>query len=162
LHTVCTISSVSATAETRSYRLAYKGSTLHIKILPNHYFALHIPDQLRWWGPLVGLSEFPGERLIGVLQNFKTNVSGLQLCDNFSKTLDGKVLSLYAKLESSFVCKDGKNVTRKNTNNIVEYILDGKKVYGEVVDIMKVGWGDIQTGAVQSGSTPRGGARCDG
>ncbi|KNZ49986.1 hypothetical protein VP01_4659g1, partial [Puccinia sorghi] len=156
----------------------------HIKILPNHHFALHIPDQLRWWGPITGLSESPGERLIGVLQKFKTNSSnknngtvmkkfcqiqrliaeqgrkqeadydkvlaicrkrrpGLQLRDDFSNTFDDKVLSLYATSESSFVCKDGKKVSRKNPNNIVEYIWEGKKVYGEVVDIMKMGsgWG---------------------
>lgn len=45
----------------------------HVKVLPNHHFALHIPDQMRAWGPLAGVSEFPGERLIGFLQKIKTN-----------------------------------------------------------------------------------------
>ncbi|KNZ59218.1 hypothetical protein VP01_1781g7, partial [Puccinia sorghi] len=45
----------------------------NIKILPNHHYALHIPDQMRRWGPLLGVSEFPGERLIGKLQKIKTN-----------------------------------------------------------------------------------------
>lgn len=49
----------------------------NIQTLPNHHFALHIPDQLRWWGPLTLISKFPGERLIGILQKFKTNYSGM-------------------------------------------------------------------------------------
>lgn len=44
-----------------------------LQVLPNHHYALHIPDQLSHWGPLMQLSEFPGERLIGILQNYKTN-----------------------------------------------------------------------------------------
>jgi hypothetical protein len=45
----------------------------NLKILPNHHYALHIPKQMRWLGPLMAVSEFPGERLIGLLQKCKTN-----------------------------------------------------------------------------------------
>ncbi|CAH7690087.1 hypothetical protein PPACK8108_LOCUS25326 [Phakopsora pachyrhizi] len=42
-------------------------------IRPNHHYALHIPEQLELWGPLHGVAEFAGERLIGFLQKIKTN-----------------------------------------------------------------------------------------
>ncbi|KNZ49274.1 hypothetical protein VP01_510g11 [Puccinia sorghi] len=44
-----------------------------VKIQPNHHFALHIPQQMAAWGPLSGVAEFPGERLIGFLQKISTN-----------------------------------------------------------------------------------------
>ncbi|KNZ46351.1 hypothetical protein VP01_733g6 [Puccinia sorghi] len=36
-------------------------------------------DQLRWWGPLMALSEFPGEQLIGVLQKCNSNKKSSEL-----------------------------------------------------------------------------------
>ncbi|POV96316.1 hypothetical protein PSHT_15207 [Puccinia striiformis] len=44
-----------------------------LKILPNHHYALHIPQQMMRWGPLIGISEFSGERLVGYLQKINTN-----------------------------------------------------------------------------------------
>jgi hypothetical protein len=44
-----------------------------LKILPNHHYALHIPEQLQWWGSLMAVLEFPGERLIGLMQKCKTS-----------------------------------------------------------------------------------------
>lgn len=41
--------------------------------LPNHHFAMHNGDFLKYWGPLPSLSEFPGERLIGMLQDINTS-----------------------------------------------------------------------------------------
>ncbi|MBW0471068.1 hypothetical protein O181_010783 [Austropuccinia psidii MF-1] len=41
--------------------------------LPNHHYAMHIPEQLSRWGPLNGISEYGGERLVGILQKIKTN-----------------------------------------------------------------------------------------
>ena len=43
------------------------------KVLPNHHYALHLPEQLRWWGPLTNVSEFSGKRVNGILQKMKTN-----------------------------------------------------------------------------------------
>lgn len=40
---------------------------------PNHHFAMHIPDLLCFWGPLIKLSEFPYERHNGLLQSINTN-----------------------------------------------------------------------------------------
>ncbi|MBW0566263.1 hypothetical protein O181_105978 [Austropuccinia psidii MF-1] len=34
---------------------------------------MHLPDHLDWWGPPMGVSEFAGERLVGILQNIKNN-----------------------------------------------------------------------------------------
>ncbi|MBW0526536.1 hypothetical protein O181_066251 [Austropuccinia psidii MF-1] len=43
------------------------------KIRPNHHYALHIPEQIKTWGPLMEVAEFTGERLIGILQKVGTN-----------------------------------------------------------------------------------------
>ncbi|KNZ54398.1 hypothetical protein VP01_2958g1 [Puccinia sorghi] len=43
------------------------------KVLPNHQYALHLPEQLRWWGPLSNVSEFSGKRVNGILHKMKTN-----------------------------------------------------------------------------------------
>ncbi|MBW0467884.1 hypothetical protein O181_007599, partial [Austropuccinia psidii MF-1] len=59
--------------EYRNYTETSRRIFSNIKILPNHHYALHIPEQMRWWGPLSGVSEFAGERLVGILQNFKKN-----------------------------------------------------------------------------------------
>ncbi|KAI5898333.1 uncharacterized protein SCHCODRAFT_02611784 [Schizophyllum commune H4-8] len=40
---------------------------------PNHHYAMHNADLLRYWGPLPVLSEFAGERMNGMLQKVKTN-----------------------------------------------------------------------------------------
>jgi hypothetical protein len=40
---------------------------------PNHHYAGHDAEILKYWGPLPGLSEFPGERMNGRLQKVKTN-----------------------------------------------------------------------------------------
>ncbi|MBW0478864.1 hypothetical protein O181_018579 [Austropuccinia psidii MF-1] len=42
-------------------------------VKPNHHYALHIPEQMKLWGPLMGVAEFSGERMIGLLQKVKTN-----------------------------------------------------------------------------------------
>ncbi|POW12298.1 hypothetical protein PSTT_04651 [Puccinia striiformis] len=50
-----------------------------LKILPNHHYALHIPQQMMRWGPLIGISEFSGERLVGYLQKINTNNNILEM-----------------------------------------------------------------------------------
>lgn len=55
------------------YNQTSKGLFNDARVLPNHHFALHIPQQMAYWGPLLAVSEFPGERMNGVLQKIKTN-----------------------------------------------------------------------------------------
>ncbi|KAJ7174176.1 hypothetical protein C8R43DRAFT_873624 [Mycena crocata] len=43
------------------------------KSMPNHHFAMHNGQLLKFWGPLAGLSEFPGERMNGLLGRVKHN-----------------------------------------------------------------------------------------
>ncbi|KNZ62846.1 hypothetical protein VP01_1216g4 [Puccinia sorghi] len=43
------------------------------KVTPNHHYALHLPDQLQWWGPLPNVSEFSGKHINGMLQKINTN-----------------------------------------------------------------------------------------
>jgi hypothetical protein len=45
----------------------------NVKVLPNHHYALHAPNQFCQMGPLICLLEFPGERLIGFLKKITTN-----------------------------------------------------------------------------------------
>ncbi|KAF7372839.1 hypothetical protein MSAN_00489900 [Mycena sanguinolenta] len=40
---------------------------------PNHHYAIHNGEQMRWWGPLMKLSEFMYESHNGSLQKIKTN-----------------------------------------------------------------------------------------
>ncbi|EGG01735.1 uncharacterized protein MELLADRAFT_110771 [Melampsora larici-populina 98AG31] len=54
----------------KKYTLSSKKIFHNLIIKPNHHYALHIPEQIRMWGPLGQVAEFAGERLIGVLQNF--------------------------------------------------------------------------------------------
>ncbi|MBW0523414.1 hypothetical protein O181_063129, partial [Austropuccinia psidii MF-1] len=44
-----------------------------IKVNPKHHYAMHMPEHIDWWGPPMGVSEFAGERLVGILQGFKSN-----------------------------------------------------------------------------------------
>lgn len=61
----------------QSYYMKYSDTCMklfpNVKIKPNHHYALHLPDQMIAWGPLIGVAEFGGERLIGDLQRIKTN-----------------------------------------------------------------------------------------
>ncbi|TDL15397.1 hypothetical protein BD410DRAFT_854748 [Rickenella mellea] len=43
------------------------------KSKPNHHFARHYPVLFKFWGALAPLSEFPGERLNGIMQKISTN-----------------------------------------------------------------------------------------
>lgn len=55
------------------YNQTSKGLFNDSRVLPNHHYALHVPEQMRYWGPLMAVSEFPGERVNGILQKTKTN-----------------------------------------------------------------------------------------
>lgn len=46
-------------------------SNFHSK--PNHHYAMHNDELLKFWGPLASLSEFSGERLLGLFQRINTN-----------------------------------------------------------------------------------------
>ncbi|KAA1086847.1 hypothetical protein PGT21_013268 [Puccinia graminis f. sp. tritici] len=61
----------------KAYRLYTKTSKLVFEspnIVPNHHYALHLPEQLKWWGSLLNVSEFAGEQINGILQKFQTNL----------------------------------------------------------------------------------------
>ncbi|EKM75724.1 hypothetical protein AGABI1DRAFT_102734 [Agaricus bisporus var. burnettii JB137-S8] len=60
------------------YRQSSQQLFPHIPSRPNHHYAMHIPELLIFWGPLIKLSEFPYERHNGLLQNIKTNKHMLQ------------------------------------------------------------------------------------
>jgi hypothetical protein len=55
------------------YRAAIQQLFPHFQSKPNHHFAMHNGDKLKYWGPLAALSEFLGERINGMLQDISTN-----------------------------------------------------------------------------------------
>jgi hypothetical protein len=55
------------------YRKAVAVLFPHWHAKPNHHYAMHYCALLKLWGPLASFSEFPGERLNGLLQRVKTN-----------------------------------------------------------------------------------------
>lgn len=75
---VCSFKTSNADADlfTRRYK-EYRRSKKRLfpfwRSKPNQHWAMHIADFLKYWGPLAALSEFPGERLIGLLQDVLTN-----------------------------------------------------------------------------------------
>lgn len=60
-----------------------------LALKPNHHYALHIPDQLRRWGPLGQVAEFAGERMIGFLQKIQTNTKLGTCMAGIMKRVDG-------------------------------------------------------------------------
>jgi hypothetical protein len=56
-----------------AYLLTSKDLFPHAEPRPNHHYAMHNTEQLRFWGPLPQVSEFFGERQNGQLQDIQTN-----------------------------------------------------------------------------------------
>ncbi|MBW0497823.1 hypothetical protein O181_037538 [Austropuccinia psidii MF-1] len=55
------------------YQKTSKFRFRNLPVKPNHHYAMHYPDQLRWWGPMMGGSQFSGEQLVGICQELKIN-----------------------------------------------------------------------------------------
>lgn len=57
-----------------------------VKIKPNHHYAIHLASQMEWWGPMLGVAEFAGERMCGFLQKINTNGKLGELMNNCFQT----------------------------------------------------------------------------
>ncbi|KAJ2916077.1 hypothetical protein MD484_g4344, partial [Candolleomyces efflorescens] len=55
------------------YRRSVKDIFPYSKSRPNHHYAMHNADLLKFWGPLIQVSEYPYETHNGTLQRIKTN-----------------------------------------------------------------------------------------
>ncbi|KAJ3900013.1 hypothetical protein F5879DRAFT_1018066 [Lentinula edodes] len=84
---ICSFKTSNSEAEKFSFHYTkYRESTRQLfpecHDLPNHHFAMHNEQLLKYWGPMPALSEFPGEQLNGMLQKVKTNhrICNLQMC----------------------------------------------------------------------------------
>ncbi|MBW0557442.1 hypothetical protein O181_097157 [Austropuccinia psidii MF-1] len=79
----------------QSYQQTSKVMFPNLRVTPNHHYAMHFPDQLKWWGPMMGVSEFAGERLVGCMEETIMNKFGQmqQMQDRWNKDLpqDAKV-----------------------------------------------------------------------
>lgn len=72
-YTTSELGSSKFAAHYKSY-IKSSASLFHAcRMVPNHHYAYHIPEQLLYWGPLMHLSEFAFERQNGLLQKFNTN-----------------------------------------------------------------------------------------
>ncbi|KNZ50522.1 hypothetical protein VP01_4375g1 [Puccinia sorghi] len=58
------------------------------KVLPNHYYSLHLPEKLIWWGPLSNVSKFSGQRVTGIIKKMKTNGKLGRYFDNYFSNKD--------------------------------------------------------------------------
>ncbi|KAF4616061.1 hypothetical protein D9613_006378 [Agrocybe pediades] len=56
-----------------NYRKSTKKLFPAIPTRPNHHYAMHVPDQIKFWGPLIYVSEFKYETKNGNLQKINTN-----------------------------------------------------------------------------------------
>ncbi|PPQ99837.1 hypothetical protein CVT24_009631 [Panaeolus cyanescens] len=56
-----------------SYRRSSQTLFPHAPSRPNHHYAMHNADLLKFWGPLIRISEFPFEHHNGDLQKINTN-----------------------------------------------------------------------------------------
>jgi hypothetical protein len=75
---VCAYSSTNAAADAYMvHYIRYRKSSAklfpNVGSRPNHHYAMHNGELLKFWGPLIKLSEFPYERHNGSLQRIKTN-----------------------------------------------------------------------------------------
>ncbi|KZV82543.1 hypothetical protein EXIGLDRAFT_626883 [Exidia glandulosa HHB12029] len=75
---VCSYSTSNAAADAYTeHYIAYRRSLRELwpdsDSVPNHHYAMHNGDQLKFWGPLMLLSELPFESDIGILQDISTN-----------------------------------------------------------------------------------------
>lgn len=55
------------------YRKTVKQLFPNFRSKPNHHYAMHNDELLKYWGPLPEISEFAGERMNGLLQETNTN-----------------------------------------------------------------------------------------
>ncbi|MBW0565878.1 hypothetical protein O181_105593 [Austropuccinia psidii MF-1] len=101
---------------------------MEITIVPNHHYALHLADQMNWWGPLLAISKSPGEHINGWLQ--KGNNNGL--IDQMNETM----LSKFCQMQRLFALD---SVQRKKTNKNEYYKMFelSNDVYSSIFDYLK-------------------------
>jgi hypothetical protein len=64
------------------YRQTSKTLFPTVATRPNHHYAMHNTELMKFWGPLPRLSEFPYEQHNGTLQKIKTNWHLCESCTN--------------------------------------------------------------------------------
>ncbi|KAG0147200.1 hypothetical protein CROQUDRAFT_699672, partial [Cronartium quercuum f. sp. fusiforme G11] len=96
---------------------------------PNHHYALHIPEMMLYWGPLLGVSEFAGERLIGMLQKVTVN--------NKNNQMDASKIRQFCQLQrlyAQFNIPEAK--TKKDTHNSGKIKLS-QKTYEKLLEFLR-------------------------
>ncbi|MBW0561984.1 hypothetical protein O181_101699 [Austropuccinia psidii MF-1] len=89
---------------------------------------MHIPEQLMRWGPLMGVSEFGGERLIGTLVKFKNNSINGAVEETIMKKFGG--IQRLQMASNTYKAMISKEENRSKTSNCKE--LD-EKTYTELL-----------------------------
>jgi hypothetical protein len=70
------------TANYVKYRQTLRHLFPNMTSVPNHHYAMHNGPQLKFWGPLMGVSEFPYERHNGTFQKVPKN-NHMGVCSRF-------------------------------------------------------------------------------
>jgi hypothetical protein len=76
------------------YRMSSKVLFPNVNTRPNCHYAMHIPELLKFWGPLIKLSEFAYEQHNGTLQKIKTNG---HICKLFYITCSNSIIDKFCK-----------------------------------------------------------------
>jgi len=100
------------------YRQSSKTLFPGVTTRPNHHYAMHNAELMKFWGPLPMISEFPYEQHNGTLQKIKTNwhicEADLKSCGQYSNInlKQGKWTSLCcARSADVAVCQDSYRAT---------------------------------------------------
>ncbi|MBW0512446.1 hypothetical protein O181_052161 [Austropuccinia psidii MF-1] len=105
---------------------------------PNHHYVLHIPEQLKLWGPPFGVAGFAGERMIGILQKmiqFKAEIHGTLLKKGIeAQRLLGGYPKVSEIIEEEEDPMNGKGIL----------IQVGEEVYNAMVETIKRNGGEVK------------------
>ncbi|MBW0529826.1 hypothetical protein O181_069541 [Austropuccinia psidii MF-1] len=105
----------------QKYQQSSKELFRNFKVQPNHHYALHVEEQMRLFGPLSGVAEYWGERLIGILQNLNTNERfGDMELTMITKIISQQRLKAKAPLEKHLAQHDKETAPKQRTHMHIE------------------------------------------
>ncbi|MBW0491368.1 hypothetical protein O181_031083 [Austropuccinia psidii MF-1] len=105
----------------QKYQQSLKELFRNFKVQHNHHYALHVKEQTQFFGPLSGVAEYWGERLIGILQNFNTNEwFGDMELTMISKIISQQCLKAKAPLEEHLAPHNKETAPRQCTHMHIE------------------------------------------
>ncbi|MBW0591719.1 hypothetical protein O181_131434 [Austropuccinia psidii MF-1] len=107
------------------------------KLKPNHHYCLHIPQQMKIWGPMLVISEFSGERVIGLLQKIPTNNKTSEIHGTIIRKtqMKQKLLALYTKIYQTSNRENEENA--KKTSRLNKLVISNDR-YIKILQMLKL------------------------